>query len=428
MRDIKDIRQDINDVDEQIASLYQKRMNLSLEVAEYKKNNNLPILDAKREEEVILRNLELIKDESIKTYYHQFLTELMRESKEHQQDYLSKQDKIVKVNVNPSYEVVIKNGLINELDKYLDVKKKTLIVSDSLIPNIYVDLVKNQLENAYVVIFDAGEKNKNFLSYEKILSELYKNEFTRQDNILALGGGLVSDVTGFAASSYMRGINFYIISTSLLGQVDASVGGKVAINYINRKNLIGAFYQPKKVLIDVDTLKTLDSRIYNEGFAEIIKMAATLDPELFNYLEKSSLEEINDNINDIIYRSIKLKADIVSVDEKENGLRRVLNFGHTVGHAIEGLSQGYLLHGESVAIGMTYMVNPKIKERLNNLLLKFHLPTSINFGVDEIIEYIKLDKKKMDDDSIIIVYLNDIGDYEFKNVNFKTLKEMIGGR
>ena len=203
---------------------------------------------------------------------------------------------------------------------------------------------------------------------------LSENGFSRKDNIVALGGGLTSDLAGYIASTYMRGMNFYIISTTLLADVDASIGGKVAINFNNVKNLVGSFYEPKKVIIDPTLLKSLDDRLFFEGLVEAIKMAMTFDKDLFEFIEKlSNRKEVEKHISEIIYRSLLIKKDVVEKDVKEENLRKTLNFGHTVGHALEMLYQGSKYHGECVAIGMTYFTNKVNRDRLIKFFNKFNI-------------------------------------------------------
>ena len=317
-----------------------------------------------------------------------------------------------------SYQIHIEKGSLNHIGDYFSIDRKVLIVSDDLIPNEYVLTVLSQLKDGHVLRFPHGEANKNMEVYQKILSFLSENHFSRGDVVIALGGGLTGDLAGFAASTYMRGIDFYIIPTSLLSQVDASVGGKVAVNYGSIKNLVGAFYQPKGVLIDVNTLDSLDDRLFNEGLAEVIKMAATSDKELFEYLEK--IDNPRENIQEIIYRALKIKADVVMKDEKESNLRRVLNFGHTLGHAIEAKGEGKYFHGEAVAIGMLYFSQGEAKNRIQKLLEKYHLPTKNPYSIQELQGYLLLDKKS-EGEKITIVEVKEIGQFELNKITYEEL-------
>lgn len=321
-----------------------------------------------------------------------------------------------------SYSVIISKGAIKKLKDYLDIKGKILIISDDLIPDQYINSVKEAFPQALIFKIKHGEENKNIITYQDILTFLSEHEFNRKDSIFALGGGLTSDIAGFVASSYMRGISFYIIPTTLLSQVDASIGGKVAINFNNYKNQVGAFYSPKKVIIDPDTLLTLDKRKLNEGLAEVIKMSMTSNKSLFEYIENS---DAYSNLEYLISEALKIKIDIVIKDEKENGIRQILNFGHTVGHALEILSNGNLYHGEAVSIGMTYFVNEDIKDRLINVLKKYDLPYSSDVDKELIINKIKLDKKKTDDDNINIIYVNEIGKAEIRNISLKEIRKLL---
>lgn len=415
MKDIKELREKINQIDQEMASLYENRMNVVNEIANFKIANNVSILDKSREQEVLKRNLNNISNEDILPLYSRFIQELMGESKAYQRYVM-----------NSIYDdVVIGKGVINDLAKYVNLDRKVLIVSDSGIPKEYIKVVSKQCKECYVRNFPKGEANKNIDNFELLLFALTDKQFTRNDLIIALGGGVTTDLAGFVASSYMRGIEFINIPTTLLAQVDASIGGKVGVDFHNYKNIVGHFYKPSKVVIDVDTLKTLDDRLFLEGISEIIKMAITLDKDFYLYLESLDLEGLKKNIEYIVSKSVQLKSNVVALDEKESGLRRVLNFGHTVGHAVESLSKGKLLHGEAISIGMTYMVEEPVKTRLINLLKKFGLPTTCKYKVDELIGYMEMDKKKVDTDKIVIITCPDIGKYELKEITLLELSKMI---
>ena len=237
---------------------------------------------------------------------------------------------------------------------------------------------------------------------------MLENGFTRTDAVVAVGGGVVGDLSGFAAATYMRGIDFYNVPTTVLSQVDSSVGGKTAIDFGAYKNTVGAFYQPKKVIVDFDTLKTLAPRQVSNGLAESVKMAMTFDRELFEMIEK---EDVYKNIEKIIVRSIELKKDVVEKDEKESGLRKVLNFGHTVGHAIESSFEGgETYHGECVGIGMLALCEGDVKERLKSVLQKLSLPTSVSFDKDRAMKSIMHDKK-FAGDKITLIKVDEIGSF-----------------
>lgn len=325
-----------------------------------------------------------------------------------------------------SYDIVVEKGALNRINKFLSLKGKILLVFDDLIPNQYIEMFLKHFPNAIKHVFIHGESHKNYEEYLRILSSLAENEFSRSDNIVSLGGGVCSDLAGFAASTYMRGINFYIISSTFLADVDASIGGKVAINFNHYKNLVGSFYQPKKVIIDPDLLKTLNNRLFFEGLVESIKMAATYDKNLFDFIDSlDTKDKIEENIEEIIYRSLLIKKDIVEKDEKENGLRKILNFGHTVGHAIEGLSNGELYHGECVGIGMTYFSSTEVEKRIINILKRFSLPYIDHYSTKEIMSFLKHDKKKKTDDLITICYVEKIGEYQLIDLSIAEIENRI---
>ena len=252
-----------------------------------------------------------------------------------------------------SYDIVLEKGALKKAGELLEIKGKALVVTDSGVPEEYAKILMAQLENPVLFVFPQGEENKNTKTLLSICEKLLSESFTRTDCVIALGGGVTGDMAGFASAIYMRGIDFYNIPTTLLSQVDSSVGGKTAVDFFGAKNLLGAFHQPKKVIIDPELLSTLEERQVSNGLAEAVKIAVTSDSELFEIFESGKASE---KLEEVICRAICAKRDVVEKDEKENSLRRVLNFGHTLGHAIES-SAGLdtLLHGECVALGMLPM-------------------------------------------------------------------------
>lgn len=313
-----------------------------------------------------------------------------------------------------SYDIIIESGLLAHVKEHFNLKRKVLIVTDSGVPEKYSAAVASQCSEPFVYTIPMGEASKSFDNFRRILSFMLKKGFTRTDAVIAVGGGVCGDLAGFCASSYMRGIDFCNIPTTLLSQVDSSVGGKTAIDLDGVKNCVGSFYQPKTVLIDPDVLLTLDNRQFSAGLAESIKMAATFSDELFSLLEEGNFRK---NANKIIEKSVEIKKDVVEKDERETGLRRVLNFGHTIGHAIESAENLRLLHGECVALGMIPMSSDKVKERLLPVLKLADLPTSINENADTITEIMSHDKKK-DNDKISVVYCDEIGTYRVEKKDF----------
>jgi len=311
-----------------------------------------------------------------------------------------------------SYQVSIGAGLlVSEHPAFqIPAGSKVLIVSNETVAPLYLDALKQSLKSAEVhsLILPDGETYKNVGHWTQIIDKLIDIRATRDATIFTLGGGVIGDMGGFAAASYMRGVNFVQIPTSLLAQVDASVGGKTGFNHPQGKNLIGAFHQPTAVLVDIDTLETLPAREFSAGLAEVVKIAAIRDAEFLGWLEDNSaaiMAREPEAITSMIKRSVANKAAVVAEDELEAGVRALLNFGHSFGHALETLTDyKQFLHGEAVSIGM--MVATRLSEirgfcpagfsqRLGELLQAFALPLDLpaKLASDDILELMKLDKK-----------------------------------
>lgn len=319
---------------------------------------------------------------------------------------------------NGGYNIYLERGAINIAKEYFNLNRNVLIVTDSGVPRKYAEAVASQCREAIITVFPEGEASKNFDTYKSLLEALVNGSFTRTDCVVAVGGGVVGDMAGFAAATFMRGIDFYNIPTTVLSQVDSSVGGKTAIDFEGYKNIVGAFYQPQGVIIDPDTLNTLPQRQISNGLAESVKMALTHDSELFEMLENDTF-----NIDAVIERSIKIKRSVVEADEKESGLRKVLNFGHTVGHAIESNTPS-LYHGECVALGMLPMCSEKVKTRLISVLKKLNLPYNISLDTQQIIKTMSHDKK-MAGDTISIINVESIGSFNITDINFLDFANQI---
>lgn len=332
---------------------------------------------------------------------------------------------IIPINLGEkSYDIILQRGAIKKAGKLLgiDADRKVLIVTDSGVPEEYVKTVADAFANSSVFIFPQGEASKNFDTYRQICETLMDLSFTRKDAVIAVGGGVTGDMAGFAAATYMRGIDFYNIPTTLLSQVDSSIGGKTAIDLGKIKNIIGAFHQPKKVIIDPDVLSTLPERHLKNGLAEAMKMGLTMDKELFEIFENGEAEE---RIDEVIERSLRVKKRVVEEDEKETGLRKVLNFGHTIGHGIEAsVPFGELYHGECVALGMIPMCSDSIKVRVISALKKTGLPVSYPFDREKVKEALSHDKKS-DIKGITAVFCREIGSFEFINTNTEELMKLI---
>lgn len=313
-----------------------------------------------------------------------------------------------------SYPIFIDSGLFSQnnlLSKYIR-GKRVCIVSNNIVHPLYAKKIKQSLTAFDIdeIILPDGEAEKSLANFELIMSHLLANGHGRDSTLIALGGGVIGDITGFAAACYQRGINFIQIPTTLLSQVDSSVGGKTAVNHPLGKNMIGAFYQPKAVFIDIDSLSTLPEREFNAGMAEVIKYGILGDKDFFVWLEENNqLIKSGDKktLAKMIETCCQCKADIVAEDETEAGIRALLNLGHTFGHAIEA-EQGYgnWLHGEAVATGMVLasrlslamnMLEVSDLRRIESLIRNFDLPLSApeNMGFDEFVNHMRRDKKNL---------------------------------
>lgn len=318
------------------------------------------------------------------------------------------------------YNIYLERGFLAKAGRVLNLDRSVLIVTDSGVPEIYTETIAEQCKNPVIVIIPKGEASKNFENFKMLLTQMVKEGFTRTDCVVAVGGGVVGDLAGFVASSFMRGVDFYNIPTTVLSQVDSSIGGKVAIDFCGYKNIVGAFYPPKAVIIDPETLKTLDERQVSNGLAESVKMALTCDKELFSLFEKDGLD-----IDLVIEKSLKIKKSVVEEDEKEQGLRKVLNFGHTLAHAVESQSNlSDIYHGEAVAIGMIPMCSEEVRERLLSVLKKLNLPTEFPIDKERVIEAVSHDKKA-DGSDITVITVPEIGNFEMKKISLEEFKRGV---
>ena len=321
-----------------------------------------------------------------------------------------------------SYNIRLKRGALEKAGEIFNLNRRVLIVTDTGVPKEYAQTVAEQCKTPVIKTIPEGEKSKQIDTYSDVLQTLVENGFTRTDCVVAVGGGVVGDLAGFAAATYMRGIDFYNVPTTVLSQVDSSIGGKTAIDFGGYKNIVGAFYPPRAVLIDPDTLKTLPERQISNGLSEAVKMALTSDEELFQIFEKSN---ISDSLDVVIERALYIKKQVVEQDEFEGGLRKILNFGHTLAHAIEsaeGMENYY--HGECVALGMIPMCSSSVRERLIPVLERLNLPTKIDFDKETLINAASHDKK-MSGDSITVVYVKTAGSFELKKISFSEYADMI---
>lgn len=336
-------------------------------------------------------------------------------------------------------EIYIENGLLSkvgELTKTVLKGKKIALISDTNVYPLYGENIKNQLENegykVFTYIFKAGEASKNTSELIKIVEFMAENELTREDGAVALGGGVCGDMVGFAASVFLRGIKFVQIPTSLLAQVDSSVGGKTAVDLPQGKNLCGAFHQPSLVIIDPDVLKTLSHHFFSDGMGEVIKYGCIKSASLFEKLESG---DVKNNLTEIITECVSIKRQVVENDEKEHGERALLNFGHTCGHAIEKLwNFETVSHGEAVAIGMVMITrageNLGITEkgttdRLIKVLEKNDLKISDTHTDKEIISAMNGDKKRTGT-GIKFVMINKIGSSFINPIKYEDINKTFG--
>jgi len=343
----------------------------------------------------------------------------------------------VDIPVAKPYDVVIGNGVLAQLGKMISQlqpkAKKIAIITDDNVKALYLDRVKEYIAEVGLEVVDysiiPGEDSKNSDNYIKLQSWLAENDMTATDVIIALGGGVVGDLAGFVASTYLRGIPYVQVPSTLLAMVDSSVGGKTAIDLPAGKNLVGTFYQPCIVLCDIDLLDTLTVDVLHDGYSEVIKYGMIDNPELL-----TSLAEDEVNINEIVATCVRMKRDIVLVDEFDKGLRKLLNFGHTIGHGIEQISGYQISHGKAVAIGIAMDTRAAVEvgacdeaclAMLLDLLKKYELPSATTYGTEEIYEAATRDKKREGDRMTNVVPCG-LGKCQLESISMEELYEWIG--
>ena len=344
--------------------------------------------------------------------------------------------KKIRVQTSASYDIYIERGLIKNCGDIIanTVKtRKIAVISDNIVDKLYYDIIETSLKKSGFTVskfvFPAGEASKSTETLNRIYDFLCENNITRSDCIIALGGGVVGDITGFAAATFLRGLDYIQIPTTLLAQIVSSVGGKTAIDLPCGKNLVGAFKQPKCVICDSDVLSTLSDEIMSDGMAEAIKYGMIRDPELFDLIASHKLENVNEIIDDIVYKSISIKRDVVENDEFDTGERMILNFGHTLGHAIESYyNYQTFTHGSAVAIGMC-MITEKgceknILDKLISCVNAYKLPHCCNAPVNELIKLCSNDKKR-ESDNINFILCQKIGQASIHKVSVSEFKKFI---
>lgn len=337
----------------------------------------------------------------------------------------------VTVNASKTYDILIGSGLLSSLGAEtvkLGKANKVCVVSDSNVWPLYGQTAQQSLENAgfEVVrfVFPAGEASKNGSIYLELVNFLAESRLTRSDLIVALGGGVVGDLAGFAAATYLRGIRFVQVPTTLLAAVDSSVGGKTAIDLPAGKNLCGAFCQPSLVVCDTDTLNTLSAEIFRDGCAEVIKYAVLYDPALFAQLEETGLAFDRESV---ISRCVEWKRDVVMEDEFDTGNRMKLNLGHTIGHGVEAKSDFSISHGCAVAIGTAIVCRASLCRdtgRVMALLQKFGLPTETDYCAEDLFAYTLSDKKRSGG-TVSLIIPQSIGDCSIVPTPVEQLKSFI---
>lgn len=317
-------------------------------------------------------------------------------------------------------------------------KSSVVIISDTNVYDLYGKKLEYSLDNSNIphhkIVLPPGEGTKSFDALTSVYDHLVRFGTQKTDVIVALGGGVVGDLSGFAASTYLRGIHFIQIPTTLLAQVDSSIGGKVAVNLPTGKNLVGSFYHPSMVVIDTDVLQSLSDKDFSSGMAEVIKTGAIMDSQLFKLIEDNvGRDEILKAIERVVTRCCEIKGDVVRRDELDNGIRMLLNFGHTLGHAIEKMPQNTYSHGEAVSIGMVQftllgerMALTKVgtADRLKSVVNAFRLPDHVDMDKDNLVEIMSRDKK-IREGELNLVLLKEIGDSFIHKVPISKIGELI---
>lgn len=343
------------------------------------------------------------------------------------------------VNVGKTYEIIIEKGIMQECGAYIkkvSSSKKVCVITDSNVAPLYLDRVVSGLEKegyeVFSFIFKAGESSKTTAVIVEMVEFLAEKGLTRKDLVVALGGGVCGDMAGFAAAVYLRGIDFVQIPTTLLSQVDSSVGGKTGVDLPQGKNLCGAFHQPVLVLIDPLALHTLSDHYFSDGMGEVIKAGCIKSAQLFEKIENKDVKE---NIEEIIFECVDIKRGVVERDEKEQGERALLNFGHTIGHGIEKLHNfSGVSHGEAVGIGMLMiseigekagLTEKGTADRIKAVLEKYNMKTSDNHSAESIIEAMQSDKKRTLN-GINFVMLKSIGNSFIYPVENEKINKLFG--
>ena len=315
-----------------------------------------------------------------------------------------------------SYDIILKNGALENLYQFARLDRRVAVVTDSGVPAQYAQRVADQCREARIITVPQGEASKSFKILESVLQQMLDFNMGRGDLVVAVGGGVVGDLAGFAASIYMRGIDFINCPTTTLSMIDSSIGGKTAVDLGDTKNIVGAFWQPKLVIVDPDTLATLPRRHYINGLAEAVKASLLADPELFGIFEKG---DIDGQINEIIYRSLRFKKNIVEQDETERGMRKALNFGHTIGHGIEAVKG-------IKALGMLPMIESKaLQKRVRAIYRRLGLPLRTTYNKEKVLAEMLHDKKAQGG-QITIIKVPGLGCWRAETIPVEGLRPLLG--
>ena len=330
-----------------------------------------------------------------------------------------------------SYDIILKRGALANLSQLAWLDRPVLIVTDSGVPAEYAQKVAAQCPHGTIATVPQGEASKSLKVYGQLLQQALDAGLDRGGLVIAVGGGVVGDLAGFVAATFMRGVDFINCPTTTLSQIDSSIGGKVAVDLDRTKNIVGAFWQPKLVVVDPDTLATLPRRHFVNGLAESVKMSLTCDAELFELFETGDVDE---NLETIIRRSLLIKKSVVERDETEQGLRAILNFGHTLGHGIEavkgigGRRKNGLYHGECVALGMLPMIEDKqLQKRTRAVFRKLGLPCRAAYNKEKVLAYMLHDKKARGG-QITLVKVPGLGCWRLDKVPVSQLETIVMGK
>lgn len=388
------MRVKIDEIDAEMTRLFEERMKLAADVGHLKITEKLPVSDTVREAEILKRGAARLSSPELRPYYLSYQKTLMDLSKDLQRQQRCRTTVLPAMTIaskSGRYPIFAGDGMAGRVKDCFFLDRRVLVVTDDGVPAGYALGIAEKCKNASVYTIRQGEESKTPDTVLGLCKRMEERGFDRYDCIVAVGGGIVCDTAGLAAALYRRGIAFYAVPTTLLAQADASIGGKCGVNFDGIKNLIGSIKAPDGVLLDPSFLSTLPERELSGGMAELLKIALCFDSTLFDKLSKVGYGAVP--AFDDILRAVRLKADVVEADECESGLRRSLNFGHTIGHAIEELTKGQPHHGECVAVGMLPFCSDKVLSLLLPCLDALHLLQIPEIDPSVLLPLIRRDKK-----------------------------------